>query len=210
MDKFLTPEHLGVVIRLILRIGFILLSGLMYGCHSMRLSSAAAEAGVARRLKDASPVVGTFENMSAERWGPGYKRLWDLLSESEGLWGPPAKGGSDYGDHVRISEAGPGVLDVALLSHGKAKQTARMPYSVHGNYLHLRHHSRFNWLPLGFSHGNSDLAITGNPNGDLIALYRYEFFGVARIVGNAGDAGTVEFRFPRLGGDRGSIHPPAR
>ena len=93
MVKFLTPEHIGVIVRLILRIGFILLSGLMYGCDSMRLSSAAAEAGVPRRLKGASPVVGTFENMSAGRWGPGYKRLWDLLGENEPLWGPPARGG---------------------------------------------------------------------------------------------------------------------
>jgi hypothetical protein len=198
MDKF-PLEHLALLFRIILRIGFFLLWGVLAGCHSMQLSSASKDAGVSERLKDASPVVGTFENMSTERFGPGYKRLWELLREAEGVWGPPVNGGSDYDGHVRISEAGPGMIEVALLSHGKVKQSARMPYSIRGNHLHLRHKSDFTWLPFGFAHYNSDLAITGVRNGDLVALHRYEFYGVV-LVGNAGDASTIEFRFGSLDG----------
>jgi hypothetical protein len=94
------------------------------------------------------------------------------------------------------------MLAVAFLSHGKMKQSARMPYSIRGNYLHLRHDSDFGWLPLGCAYSNSDLVMTGVKNGDLVVLYRYEFFGVAGLVGNAGDASTVEFRFPRVGATR--------
>lgn len=168
----------------------------------MRLSSAAARAGVSGRLKDASPVVGTFENMSAKQFGPKYVRLWETLRGGEALRGEPTKVGSDYHDHVRVSEAGPNLLEVALLSQGRVKQTARMPYMARGNYLHLRHDSDFDWLPLGYGYDNSDLAVTGVKNGELVVLHRYEFFGLVMLFGSAGDSGTVELRFPRVGSKR--------
>lgn len=201
MENHLTPNHHVLRIRaVILRIGLILLPALLSACVSLDLHRAAAESGVKGGFRDPSPIMGTFENLSTERFGPKYMRLWELLESTEGLWAPPRAGGTDYGDEVRISvpAAAPGFLEIALLSRGTIRQSARMPYSIHGNYVYLRRKSDFEWLPLGYAWSRFDLAITGNGRGgDLVVLTRYEVQGIVMLVGNAGDCGTVKLRFPR-------------
>jgi len=201
-------------IRASARIGLLLISALLSACASMDLHRAAREAGVKGRLKDVTPIIGTFENQSVGRFGPKYIRPWELLRATEGLWSLPIAGGSDYGDILRISTATPtvksGVLDIALLSHGKVRQTTQLPYALHGNHLFLRHTANFKWLPLGYSRGCFDLAITGSEGGDLVVLYRYEVQGIAMLVANAADSSTIAIRFPHVRKDASSLSQPAR
>jgi len=184
----------------LLRTGLILLPSLLTACASMDLRRAARESGVKVRFQDPSPVVGTFENISAQHFGSGYAKLWDQLRSTNGPFKPGGGGASGYGDEVRISSppARRGFLEIALLTQGQIRQTARMPYAIRGNYLYLGSHSDFEWLPLGYAWCRFDLGITGNGgNGDLVVLSRFEFQGIAMLVGNDGDCSTIKMRFPR-------------
>jgi hypothetical protein len=199
-----TERSTALLQRVIIQAGLLILAGLLAACHSLALSRSATKAGIADKLKDASAIAGTFENKSTTQFGPQNGKLWALLKGREGLFEHPAPGptADDDGDHVRISPAGPGLLEVVLLSQGKIRQTVRLPYSVHGNYLHLRHSSDFQWLPLGYRQSSSDTAVTGTKDGDLVVLSRFDVSGVVMLIGSAGDNGTLTFRFPRIAAPR--------
>jgi hypothetical protein len=84
-----------------------------------------------------------------------------------------------------------------------------MPYSIRGNHLYLGSHSSFEWLPLGYAWARFDLGLTSNGgsgsnggNDDLVVLSRFEFQGIAMLVGNDGDCQTIKLRFPRAAAKR--------
>jgi len=182
----------------------LILAGLLAACDSLALSRSATKAGVAGRLKDASSIAGTFENQSTTPFGSREVQLWALLKGRQGLWEhpTPSQEAEDAGDQVRISPTGRGLLEAELLSQGKIRKTVRLPYAVHGNYLHLRHSSDFQWLPLGYRQSSSDTAVTGAQDGDLVVLSRFDVSGGVMLMGSAGDNGTLTFRFPRRAAPR--------
>ena len=178
----------------------------------MDLHQAARESGVKVHFHDASAVLGTFDNISAQHFGPIYAKLWDQLRSTNGPYLPGGGSASSYGDQVRISApsaARSGSLEIALLSHGQVRQTVRMPYVVRGNYVYLGGHSDFGWLPLGYVWSRFDLGLTSNGasggasgDSDLVLLSRFEFQGIVMLIGNDGDCRTLKLRFPRAEGKR--------
>src|SRR6185295_3790062 len=133
----------------------------------------------------------TFENTARDTFTLKRVRLWEQLKNCEWLYDQPREGAghSDYGDRVKLSVAGNGMLEATLLSpQGKVREQAQMPYSARDNYLHLHHSSNFNWLPLGYRTSSSDIAITALPDGDLVVLFRFDVSGIVYLIGSAGDS----------------------
>ncbi len=184
-----------------IRVVLLFICPILFSSCAGSMHMYAKKAGGPPSLRDASIVCGTFENMSIGSFGPKSLKLWDVLVGHAGVL-PYGVGTSQiessYSDRVKVTQEGPSALKVALVASGVVRQTASLPFTMRSNHLHLRHSSDFAWLPLGYRSSSTDTALTAQPEGDLIVLHHFDIGGIVMLIGSAGDAGTIDFRFPRL------------
>ena len=167
---------------------------------SMSLRRCAVVAGAPHEVENASFIEGTFQNVSASRFGPAHPKLWDLLAGGKksiyGLRTGAASSGDS--DRVRLALEGSSSLKASLIANGSVKQTVTLPFRLRTNYVSIFSESDVRIRPWGYRIGLAETALTARPEGDLILMQRFHSSGALLFVLGAGDGGTVDISFPRL------------